>query len=64
MFKKFIDELIVLDECSGKDIEYLKALKEEDFTSLLMRVDIVHTWLNGIRYLRNDLPCRKCGGDQ
>lgn len=61
MFKKFIDELIMLDECSGKDIEYLKTLKEEDFTSLLMRVDIVHTWLNGISNLRNDLPCRKCG---
>jgi hypothetical protein len=61
MFKKFIDELIVLDEYSGKDIEYIKSLKKEDFTSLVMRVDIVQTWLNGISNLRNDLPCRKCG---
>ena len=36
-------------------------LKKEDFTSLVMRVDIVQTWLNGISNLRNDLPCRKCG---
>ena len=64
MFKKFIDELIVLDEYSGKDIEYIKSLKKEDFTSLVMRVDIVQTWLNGISNLRNDLPCRKCGGGQ
>lgn len=62
MFKKFIDELIVLDECSGKTVEYLTALKEEDFTSLLMRVDIIHTWLNGIRVLRADLGHVK-GGD-
>ena len=64
MFKKFIDELIMLDECSGKDIEYFKALKKEDFTSLLMRIDIAHAWMHGISDLRNDLPCRKCGGGQ
>lgn len=62
MFKKFIDELTILDEYSGKTVEYLAALKEEDFNSLLKRIEIVQTWLDGIRILRANFS-RVNGGD-
>lgn len=59
MFKKFIDELTILDEYSRKTVGDLKNLTDENFNSLFKRSDIFHKWLDGIRILRS----RVNGGD-
>lgn len=60
MHKTIKDDLNLLEEYSAKTVGELTLMKEEDFTYLLKRVEVLRNWVNGIHSLRKRFAsCRE-----